>query len=136
MPAGGLRRALAQGGEEARRVGVVRVHGPCVEDQRVGGAHDLRDLRRAIRYLERAQLVRDRDVRARIALRRQAADDVVEALRLDVDRLVAPVVEPQCAEGGVVHRRGAAVAHGMTEDGDLHQHFVGELPPAASRASL
>ena len=141
MPAGASGARSRSAVEEALHVGVVGVRSGRRRRERVGGAHRPRHGAGGVGDLERAQLVRDRHVRAGEAAGGQLAHDLGEALGLHVDRLVAPV-EPELLEGRVVHRRRAAVADGVAQDGDERgqitaaQQFVGDLPPAASRAAL
>ena len=115
MPAGRLGRALAQRGQEALDVGVVGLRSRPSAKMSVLAAPDRpRDLAlQRRRASSAAQLVRDRDVRPHEALRRAASrTNVVEPLRLDVERARSASRGPSSREGGVVHRRRAAVPDG------------------------
>ena len=84
----------------------------------------------------RGELVRDRHVGAAVAGAGEGAHRLGEQRRRHRQRQVAPV-EPELAEGRVHHRRRAAVPDGEAEDArERGQHFVGDLPPRASRARL
>ena len=73
---------------------------------------------------------------AAVARAGERADGLREPLGRDRQREVAPV-EPELREGRVHHRGRAAVPDGEAEDArERAQHFVGDLPPRASRARL
>ena len=122
-PDGGARRAAGtqherrgacdldrQRGDQRRRVGVVGGDRAALEGERVGGPDRTRTLGRRGRERERGPLVRDRNVGAAKARRRQRSHDLGQQLRRDREQLVAPVLEPGCLQRRVLDRGRAAVA--------------------------
>ena len=108
------------------------------EGERVRGPDPGGRLGRGVRHLQRGELVRDRHVRSSVAGRRERPHDLPEPVGRDGQRHVEPV-ESDGVEGGVLHRRRAAVRDRMAEHAAERPpgHFrqrVGERPLFAARA--
>jgi hypothetical protein len=133
----GGRHGLAERVEEPTGVRVVpHDAAPLVEAERVHCTNRAGRVAQLVGDVVRGLLVRNSHVRRSVARARQRADRHVEAVRRHRQRHVPPV-EAQLAKGRVHHRGRPAVPGGEPEDArERGQHFVGDLPPRASRARL
>ncbi len=118
-------RRLRECADQAIGVGVVRNDHAVGESERVRGADLARRVACAVGDGERRELVRDGDVDAGEALTRERADELVEALRSDLDRLVAPLAfKAEVGESGAVHRGRARMRDRLPEDGELRHEAM------------
>ena len=125
--------------EESARVGVIGADGAVrLEGEGVRSADSPCSIARDVRQFKRCNFVGDGDVDAAKAACGKRAHRLGEHLGSQRELDVAPVVEADSGQGGVVDVRRARVRDGPAGDAEPcrdPQHFDGERPPALARAA-